>query len=394
MFGRRIAHPALAALLALTLLLASCTPSTEEDPGTAPPGGLASAVDAAYGPLLDEYDVPGLAVAVSVDGRQHFFEYGVASTATRAAVTADTLFEIGSVSKTFTALLAALAQERGVLSLTDHPGTHLPELRERPIDEATLLNLGTYTAGGLPLQFPDTVTDEASMTAYFQQWTPTAPPGRVREYSNPSIGLLGHATAAAMDQDFATAIESGLFPALGLTHSYLKVPDAENAEYAWGYNKAGEPVRVNPGVFDAQAYGVKTTAADLISFVDANMRPEDLEPELRRAVEATHARHFAVGEMVQGLGWEQYRYPVSLDSLLAGNSSTVSAQPQPVTAVSAQESSTATLFNKTGSTDGFGAYVAFVPEQRIGIVMLANKNVPIPARITAAHAVLDQLAGP
>lgn len=147
-------------------------------------------------------------------------------------------------------------------------------------------------------------------------------------------------------------------------------------------------------MFDAQAYGVKTTAADLISFVDANMRPEDLEPELRRAVEATHARHFAVGEMVQGLGWEQYRYPVSLDSLLAGNSSTVSAQPQPVTAVSAQESSTATLFNKTGSTDGFGAYVAFVPEQRIGIVMLANKNVPIPARITAAHAVLDQLAGP
>ena len=57
-----------------------------------------------------------------------------------------------------------------------------------------------------------------------------------------------------------------------------------------------------------------------------------------------------------------------------------------------QAPSQPTLFNKTGSTNGFGAYVAFVPEKKIGIVMLANRNVPIPARITAAHAVLEQLS--
>jgi beta-lactamase class C len=50
------------------------------------------------------------------------------------------------------------------------------------------------------------------------------------------------------------------------------------------------------------------------------------------------------------------------------------------------------LFNKTGSTNGFAAYAAFVPAKKIGIVMLANRNIPIPARITAAHAVLEQLA--
>jgi beta-lactamase class C len=50
------------------------------------------------------------------------------------------------------------------------------------------------------------------------------------------------------------------------------------------------------------------------------------------------------------------------------------------------------LFDKTGSTGGFGAYVAFVPARKIGIVMLANRNFPIPARVEAAWTILDAIA--
>ena len=163
--------------------------------------------------------------------------------------------------------------------------------------------------------------------------------------------------------------------------------------YAWGYDKANQPVRVNPGVFDAEAYGVKSTAADLLAFVEANIQPEKLDPPMRRAIQGTHIGYFKIGEMVQGLGWEQYPYPITFDRLLAGNSVQMSLEANAATQLTPpQAPSKPTLFNKTGSTNGFGAYVAFVPAKKIGIVMLANRNVPTPARITAAHAVLERLS--
>jgi beta-lactamase class C len=127
--------------------------------------------------------------------------------------------------------------------------------------------------------------------------------------------------------------------------------------------------------------------------VEANIAPETQKATMRSAIEGTHVGYFEIGEMVQGLGWEQYPYPVTLDRLLAGNSSTMAMEANGATRLAAPQAPTEpTLFNKTGSTNGFGAYVAFVPAEKIGIVMLANRNVPIPARITAAHAVLEQLS--
>jgi beta-lactamase class C len=166
------------------------------------------------------------------------------------------------------------------------------------------------------------------------------------------------------------------------------------SNYAWGYDRENKPGRVSPGVFAAEAYGVKSSAADMMRFVRANMEPQRLQGPIRRAVDRTHVGFFRVGDMVQGLGWEQYRYPVTLDQLLAGNSQRVIMEPNAVTRItSPQAQSRGTLFNKSGSTRGFSAYVAFIPEQKIGIVMLANKNYPIPARITAAYAILAQLTG-
>jgi len=349
-------------------------------------------VNTAIGPLMAEYDVPGMAIAVTIDGRALFFNYGVASLEKNTPVSETTLFELGSVSKTFTATLASYAQVLGKLSLDDHPDKYMPQLKGSAINKASLLHLGTYSAGGLPLQAPDEVSDNHQMIAYFQQWKPDAAPGAQRRYSNPSIGLFGHVTGLALKSSFADAMETQIFPQLGLTSSYIRVPEAAMVNYAWGYNKANKPVRVTPGIFDAEAYGIKSTAADMIRFVQANIASSGLKEPMQRAIDGTHLGFFKVGNMVQGLGWEQYPYPITLERLLAGNSTTMIMESNAAKRlIPPQVPSGQTLFDKTGSTNGFGAYVAFVPDKKIGIVMLANKNFPIPARIKVAHTILEKL---
>lgn len=349
-------------------------------------------VDAAIRPLMAQEDIPGMAVAITIDGKALFFNYGLASREHKTPVSETTLFELGSISKVFTGTLAAYAQELGALSLDDHPGKYMPELKGSPIDKASLLHLGTYTAGGLPLQVPDEVASDAQMPAYFKQWRPDAAPGTLRGYSNPSLGLFGHLTALALKRDFADAMQTLIFPQLGLKHTYIHVPPGAMPDYAWGYDENNKARRVNPGVFAAEAYGVKSSAADMIRFVQANIDPSGLADKTRRAVAGTQIGYFAVGGMVQGLGWEQYSYPVPVDGLLAGTSRSLIWEKNAAKALTPPRAPAGpTLFNKTGSTGGFGNYVAFVPQQKIGIVMLANKSISVPVRIKAAQAILVQL---
>lgn len=353
---------------------------------------LAQIVNEAIRTVMEENKVPGMAVAVTVQGKRHFFNFGVASKESGQRVTEDTLFEIGSISKTFTATLASYAQVTGALSFSDKASRYMPALAGSSFDQVSLLDLGTYTAGGLPLQFPDGVTDRNTMIAYYRSWRPTYPAGTNRLYSNPSIGLFGHLAASSMRKPFDDLMEHMLFPALGLKRTYIRVPPERMGDYAYGYSRDNKPIRIAPGIWDSEAYGVKISAADLIRFAEANMNGSKLNESMQRAIRATHTGYYNVGDMMQGLGWEMYAYPTDLDRLLAGNSLQVMFKPNEVGRFSPplapQEN---VLINKTGSTNGFGAYVAFVPAKGIGIVMLANKNYPIPARVKAAHQILAAL---
>lgn len=348
-----------------------------------------SVVNEAARAVMRQHDIAGMVIAVTHQGRQRFYTFGVESLQTRRAVNRDTLFELGSISKTFTVTLAAYAQAKGQLALTDSPARFLPELAGTEFAKLTLLNLATHTTGGFPLQVPDDVRDDAQLMQYLKAWKPEHAPGTYRSYANPSIGMLGVVAAASLKQPFAQAMEKDLFPKLGLSSTYIEVPAAKASRYAQGYNRQGAPVRVNPGVLAAEAYGVKSSARDMLRFVEASMDMDVLDKDVRRAIADTHVGYYQVGGMTQDMVWEQLPYPAPLDALLTANAGTLNSQSYPAKALQPPLPPQADAWiNKTGSTNGFGAYVAFVPARELGIVILANRNYPNDARVRLAVEIL------
>lgn len=346
-------------------------------------------VDQNFKPLLEKYDVPGMAVGVIQNNKKYETYYGLQSVQDKKAVNSSTIFELGSVSKLFTATAGGYAKTKGTISFKDTTGKYWKELKNTPIDQVNLLQLATYTSGNLGLQFPDEVQTDQQVLTFFKDWKPKNSIGEYRQYSNPSIGLFGKVVALSMNKPFDQLLEKTIFPDLGLKHSYVNVPKTQMQNYAFGYNQENQPIRVNPGPLDAPAYGVKSTLPDMLSFINANLNPQKYPKDIQRAINETHQGFYQVGTMYQAVGWEEFSYPAPLQTLLDSNSEQIVMKPNKVTAISKEPS--VKMFHKTGSTNGFGTYVVFIPKENIGLVMLTNKRIPNEERIKAAYAVLNAI---
>lgn len=344
-------------------------------------------VAAAVRPLMAQDRIPGVAVGIVDAGRPCAYYYGVSSKRTLRPVTADTLFEIGSISKTFTATLAAYASLEGKITLTDPVAAYIPSLRGTPFGSATLIDLGTHTVGRLPMQVPEALTNDGDLLNYLAGWHSSDAPGTVRVYNNIGIGTLGLIAAQQMGATFASLMQQRLFPALGLTNTYIDVPQKKLGQYAQGYTRDDKPIREVAGELWEETYGVRTTAPDLVRFMEANMDTIALDKRVRAAVLTTHTGYMKAGVMTQDLIWEQYAYPVALKTVLQGTAMLGKAVPAR-TLTPPEPPHPDVFLNKTGSTNGFAAYMAFVPEKRLGIVLLANRSVTLPERVTIAYRIL------
>ena len=353
---------------------------------------LSDVVERTVTPLMKAQAIPGMAVAVIYQGHPHYFTFGKADVAANKPVTPQTLFELGSISKTFTGVLGGDAIARGEIALGDPVAKYWPELTGKQWQGIRMLDLATYTAGGLPLQVPDEVTDTASLLRFYQNWQPQWKPGTTRLYANASIGLFGALAVKPSGMSYEQAMTTRVFKPLKLDHTWINVPKAEEAHYAWGYRE-GKAVHVSPGMLDAEAYGVKTNVKDMASWLIANMKPDSLQaPSLKQGIALAQSRYWRVGAMYQGLGWEMLNWPVDAKTVVGGSDNKVALAPLPVAEVNPPAPPVkASWVHKTGSTGGFGSYVAFIPEKQLGIVMLANKSYPNPARVEAAYRILDAL---
>ncbi|WP_406828765.1 class C beta-lactamase [Microbulbifer sp. ARAS458-1] len=362
-----------------------------ESGASAAPDRLASVVVEAIQPVVEKYQVPGMALALTIDGEPHFFTFGETALDGGAPVTEHTLFEVGSVSKTFTATLAAYAEVKGALDFHKPVSAYLPPLRGSAMDRVSVLNLATHTAGHFPLQLPEDIESDTQLLGYYRNWQPQYTPGTKRTYSNPGIGLLGFVAARSLNQPFAQVIEKEIFRGLGLSDTFIRVPKSKVDDYAVGHNSKHEPVRVNIRLLSEEAYGVRSSAADLTRYLAAQMQLVNVDGDLQKALAKTRTGYFETDYYVQDMVWEQYTLPVSHTGLLAGNSREMISGDREVSAIGPLAPQDNVLINKTGSTGGFSAYLAFIPQQRFGFVLLANKYFPNDERVDVLYKILETL---
>lgn len=315
-------------------------------------------------------DGPGCAVSVVRDGRTAFqAAYGQANVEAGTANTPRTAFQIGSVSKQFTAFAVHILAAEGKLSLQDDVRKHVPEMHafDRPVTVDQLLH---HTSGLrdewivlLQGRRPeDAVTQRDTLRALFAQRELNFEPGSRFVYSNSNYTLLALVVERASGQSFPAFMKTRVFEPLGMADTWvqddwrtLRPPTAQ------GYGSG--PNGLERRLFPLSAYGagnIYSSAADMARWTAHLIEPRVGSPALIAEMQRTVRGPHALSRYGSGLEVADYRGAVSL--------------------------------SHGGVAPGAASYMMVVPAARFGVTVLCNTETNDTSRIAARIADLHLAA--
>jgi CubicO group peptidase (beta-lactamase class C family) len=190
-----------------------------------------------------KFGIPGVAVGVWVDSGAIYACHGVTSLENPLPIDPDTLFTIGSVTKTFTATTVMRLVADGKVELAAPVRRYVPELAladEQVAAEVTVLNLLNHTSGldwGL---FLDTGEGDDALAKYVEHMADLAliaPPGRRVSYSQAGYNLVGRMVEKVTGLTFERAVASLVFEPLGLSHSFFARDDVMTRRFSVGHDR-------------------------------------------------------------------------------------------------------------------------------------------------------------
>jgi CubicO group peptidase (beta-lactamase class C family) len=257
---------------------------------------------------IDAEKIPGGVVVGIVDEQESsIISAGKPDRDTEKRVDGDTLFEIGSVGKTFTALLLQDMIERGQMKLDDPVSLYLPESVKLPTrggKEITLRHLATHMSGlpGIPDNLGPKHADNPyadytveKLYSFLSRYQLTRGPGASSEYSNLGMGLLGHVIALKAAASYESLVVDRICRPLGMDSTTITITPELQAHFAAGHNRFGESVRHWDVSTLEGAGALRSTANDMLKYVSANLglTPSELTPLMRK----THDMGLAWYEM-------------------------------------------------------------------------------------------------
>jgi CubicO group peptidase (beta-lactamase class C family) len=185
------------------------------------------------------YHVPGAAIGVLVDGKTKSAGLGVADPRAPLEVDGDTLFQIGSISKTFTAALAAMLAERGQIDLDAPLRSYLPDFQVADPDASERVTprlLFSHTAGWLGDFFETDNPSLESATARMR-WLPQLYPlGQLWSYNNAAFYAAGRLIEVVSGKPFARVVKDELLAPLGMGDTGYRLTDLLTAKVAMGFS--------------------------------------------------------------------------------------------------------------------------------------------------------------
>jgi CubicO group peptidase (beta-lactamase class C family) len=301
---------------------------------------------------LDEGDILGISIAyINPDGSVDYYSNGFLSTGDKHPVNKNTIFEIGSVTKTFTSLLLARMALQYKVSLGDTINKFLPDSIDAPSyrgKKITLEELATHTSG-LP-EIPSNLHYKNNLNPYahysvqdlfefLDHDSLTKSPGTSFQYSNLGMGLLGTLLARITGTSYAQLVRKYIAGPLGMRDTELKVPKDKKGRFAEPY-KFGQPVHHWNFLALAGCGALRSTARDLAFYLKAQIGLK--KTKLDSAVSLTHQIRYRINKNRSvGLAWITSTVH---DSIIWHN----------------------------GETGGFRSFVGFNKEKGTGVVVLSS----------------------
>jgi len=299
----------------------------------------------------------GVAVAVRMNGNTSFFNYGMADNAQKRQVTADSIFNLGSVGKVFATTLLAQAVKQGELSLDDPVAKYVTELqRGSDIRRITLGQLASHSSG-LPNRPQEYETWHKGrytwpdFVRFLNSWKagPNHEPGQQYLYSDSAMVLLRVALERRFNTRFAALMHQRLTGPLGMTSTALPLPRDLLGRAVQGYGPMGKPVGKpgeEGGTFDWPGSGqIYSSSRDMATFLAANLGEIPGHGPIESAMAFAHQGVFTVSpRLTIGLAWQ---------------------------IVSARNF---TIIDKNGGLNNTSTYIGFAPQKKLGVVVLVNRG--------------------
>lgn len=186
--------------------------------------------------------IPGAALGILAEGREEHAEFGVASVNTLTPVTPQTLFQIGSLAKTYTATAIWRLIDDGTLALDAPVRTYIPDLRlgdEETAARVTVGNLLDHTAGWYGDDLSCTGEGDDGIARYVDERLPTLPQlfpiGQFFSYNNAAFVLLGRLIEVASGAVYNTAMQNLLLGPLGVADTVLDRSEILRRGYSDGH---------------------------------------------------------------------------------------------------------------------------------------------------------------